>query len=78
MSVSRVVSCARVYRVFSRPFHSALKRQLRAEKKAKDKETKLMQQADQVAAVWCNCVAGWRMCGGCCMQYSFLLVLTAV
>jgi len=51
MSVSRVVSCVRVYRVFSRPFHSALKRQLRAEKKAKDKEAKLTQQKDQVTAL---------------------------
>ena len=29
----------------SRPFHSALKRQLKAEKKAKEKETKLAQAA---------------------------------
>lgn len=33
--------------VSSRPFHSALKRQLKAEKKAKDKETKLAQAATQ-------------------------------
>ena len=32
---------------FSRPFHSALKRQLKAEKKAKEKETKLAQTATQ-------------------------------
>ena len=31
----------------SRPFHSALKRQLKAEKKAKEKETKLAQAAAQ-------------------------------
>ena len=31
----------------SRPFHSALKRQLKAEKKAKEKETKLSQAAAQ-------------------------------
>ena len=48
MSASLAVRCARAYRVFSRPLHSALKRQLRAEKKAKEKETKQAQQKDQV------------------------------
>ena len=43
-----VLRCTRAYRVFSRPFHSALKRQLKAEKKAKDREVKLAQQKDQV------------------------------
>jgi len=49
MSASLTVRCARAYRVFSRPFHSALKRQLRAEKKAKEKETKQAQQKDHVS-----------------------------
>ena len=34
----------------SRPFHSALKRQLKNEKKAKEKETKLAQAATQQKA----------------------------
>ncbi len=37
-------------RVFSRPLHSALKRQLKAEKKQKDKETKEAQQPQAVVS----------------------------
>ena len=46
-----VALCARAYRAFSRSFHSALKRQLKAEKKTKEKEAKFVQQPENVSRV---------------------------
>ena len=43
-----VVRWTRTYRIFSRPFHSAMKRQIKAEKKLRDKEARVVQQLEKV------------------------------
>ena len=68
----------------SRPFHSALKRQLKAEKKAKDKETKLAQAAaDQKETVrdqsnYSNFNVQWNLSLNKCQPNRSMRVLSVL